>query len=258
MRIINNQQGITTTTVVGFVLILVIVGFTGWRVMEANKAIDENKVVSNQPVKGNDDEATPSEQTYTMPDGYIAYQNKSYGFMFAYPQEYGSITKQSKYFDYQINEVKGLREYSKSNDLTNAPSKGINGPVSILAYKTLDQQLNSRKYGPMVKVNGDKLTVAGAAPSDVNEQKVGEAYKDFKGNVVNAQKNGEVRVFKLIGGDEGTASTTLIVVANERLYELRLPNFSDGSYGNGNRDDIIDDADYNKLVANVIASIKSL
>lgn len=77
-----NQKGMTTTTIIGFVLILIIVGFTGWRVMEANKAIDNNKVVSNEPVKNN---ATKDEiKTSSVPDGYTEYSNN--GLTFYYPK----------------------------------------------------------------------------------------------------------------------------------------------------------------------------
>jgi hypothetical protein len=255
MRIIKNQQGITTSTVIGFIVILVIIGFTGWRVMEANKAIDENKVVTNQPIKSANTESTQKDTAYKIPEGYLAYENKTYGFTFAYPEEYGKITKQSKYFDDQVSEVPGLNEYSKTGEFMNTPSKGINGSFSLLAYKSLNQALTARKYGPMVKVDGDKLVVTSVNPSDVNKQKVGDEYKDFGGSVVKVRKAEDLKLFKLVGGDEGTTFMTLVIVADERVYELRLPNFSDGSYGGG---DVVDDTMYNQLVNNVIDSVRSL
>lgn len=94
MNVIKNQQGITTTTVIGFVLILVIVGFTGWRVMEANKEIDGNKVVSNQPNNKNEPDST-SGSTVKIPDNYKTYTNKTLDFSFAYPESWGKPTQQS-------------------------------------------------------------------------------------------------------------------------------------------------------------------
>lgn len=82
MNVIKNQKGITTTTVIGFVLILAIVGFTGWRVLEANKAINGNKVVSNQPVQS-DNEKEPTKPT--VPDGYVKYSKNK--LTFYYPEE---------------------------------------------------------------------------------------------------------------------------------------------------------------------------
>jgi hypothetical protein len=92
MNVLRNQQGITTTTIIGFVVILGIVGFTGWRVMEANRAIDENTIVSNQPVKGSGAEKSESKNT-TIPEGYIKYESGAISFN--YPEAWGEATQQS-------------------------------------------------------------------------------------------------------------------------------------------------------------------
>lgn len=94
MRLSNNQQGLTTTTIIGFILILVIVGFTGWRVMEANKEIDSNKVVSNQPNDKNEPASTQG-STVKIPDNYKSYTNETLDFSFAYPESWGEPTLQS-------------------------------------------------------------------------------------------------------------------------------------------------------------------
>lgn len=84
MQIIKNQQGITTSTVIGFIVILVIIGFTGWRVMEANKAIDENKVVSNSPTK---ESKTDANETPSVPEGYVEYSKNNLTFYYPDTQQ---------------------------------------------------------------------------------------------------------------------------------------------------------------------------
>lgn len=92
MNILKNQKGVTTTTVIGFILILGIVGFTGWRVMEANKAIDNNKVVSNEPVVKNDTKSNSSTET-PVPDGYDRYSDKDLNLTFDYPESWSKQIK---------------------------------------------------------------------------------------------------------------------------------------------------------------------
>ena len=92
MNILKNQQGITTTTVIGFILILGIVGFTGWRVMDANKAIDENKVVSNHPATKNEADSEIVEDT-PVPEGLNRYSNKELDLTFDYPEAWDEEVK---------------------------------------------------------------------------------------------------------------------------------------------------------------------
>lgn len=98
MKLRNNQSGIAHLVALLIIVIIAVVGFAGWRVYtldQENKKL--NKTANTQiPTPGrSDDESVVTLPKSTIPEGFIAYENKELGFKFAYPKTWGEVKEDS-------------------------------------------------------------------------------------------------------------------------------------------------------------------
>lgn len=92
-KIKNRQEGIAHLTIIGLVVVLAIIGFTGWRVWKVRQ--DSQKYTessNNSSAKSLSNKKT--EQKSTIPDGFVEYTSDEYGIKFAYPKEWGNVSVQ--------------------------------------------------------------------------------------------------------------------------------------------------------------------
>jgi hypothetical protein len=79
----KNEKGFGVIEVLLIFVILGIIGFTGWRVYEANRE------VSQVPV---DKSTVTKTEKSTIPKGWKEYENKDLGFSFAHPETWGEVS----------------------------------------------------------------------------------------------------------------------------------------------------------------------
>lgn len=91
-----SQQSFGAVEAILIVVIIAIVGFTGWRVYDANKSTqvaESSTSVTTVPIE--DSKEVPKKPEPKIPEGMVEYKNKELGFKMAYPKEWGTIKKSS-------------------------------------------------------------------------------------------------------------------------------------------------------------------
>jgi hypothetical protein len=85
----NTQAGFSLPHVLLLLLLIGIIGFTGWRVYDAQKKT--SKTLDNAANSQNDVKAETKKPAAAMvvPEGFVEYKNQELGFQFAYPKEWG-------------------------------------------------------------------------------------------------------------------------------------------------------------------------
>ncbi len=91
MKIHKSQTGFTPLHIVLILFLVGIIGFTGWRVYDANKATKASldNAANNDLSLAKKNEAKPAESKVS--NGFVEYQNKELGLKFAYPKDWGEI-----------------------------------------------------------------------------------------------------------------------------------------------------------------------
>jgi hypothetical protein len=248
---IEKQKGFSVLASVVIVLVIAIVGGVGYYVYSKNSKDNMQTHTTDRPSSINtdavqDDAATDkaAEKPYRLPAGYVLYDNKELRFKFAYPNEYGEVAKQPT-----VNNVEIVR--SDEPDVKFGP--GISGKIQVFTYASADREITSRKYGPMIKLQGDKWIVTTPNESDMAANKAGDVYMDQAGKTVASKTNEGLRVYLLRSVDEGSESDRLVFISGGRLHELYLPAFSDGSYGGDAEND---KSAFDALLDNIWSSIR--
>ncbi len=242
MKKINNKG----FSVIEAFLIFIIIGFivfVGWYVWNNGNKTNASKTSTVNPSIQGAATSPVKEKVYTIPNGYVIYENKELGFKFAYPKEYGSLSKQPDENNVQI---------LKSQEPTKQYGPGIGGIFMVYSYPSINQEISGRKYGPMIQLQNGKWIVTEASELDVIENKAGDEYKDFDKQVAKSQSNNNLTVYTLKSGDEGTENVRLVFVSKGRLHELYIPSFSDGTYGGGEENS---KDSYSQMLRNVTDSI---
>jgi hypothetical protein len=141
MKIHKSQTGFSPVHVLLLLILVGIIGFTGWKVYDANKSASNTD--SSAPAKANNVAVTPPTQA-TIPEGFVEYKNDELGFKFAYPKEWGEVKVEpgaetdhlvsgSEYqlsFSLNASVTAGL----KSKDWKHDPNAGHGGIVRAAGY----------------------------------------------------------------------------------------------------------------------------
>lgn len=238
-----------------FLLILLLAGgitFAAWFFINNMQSQNSAPAITSTP-------QTPEKEkeqsnAIKVPDGYVTYSNADYNFSFAYPKEYGKYGTFSKSPANKTTDNSKVQLELKTSTPTSEYGPGITGEFSLTSYSSANQIILSRKYGPDIQLKDGKWIVVTTNPVDLSDNKVGQEYVDFEKKVIASQKNGDITVFTILSGDEGSTSIRLAFVSKDALHLVSLPSFSDGLYGGEKAND---QTAFNTLVKNVRDSITS-
>ncbi len=252
------QRGFGAIEIIGIVLLVVIVSGLGWYVWSKKDTGSDSQnsfVATTKKTEKPKNTAKP----YIVPSGYYVYENKEYGFKFAYPKEYGkTFKKNTTYGGAPITSVyPGAISFYESEKSPENVLPGTQGPISFVSYSSADQPVLARKYGPNVKISGKEVVVVKASSSDLTKNKPGDVYKDFNKESVTPKQTNGLSVFVLKDGDEGYYNDHFLFVINGKLYQLNVPGFNTGTYGPVDAKPN-DRTKYNELYNNILNSISAL
>ena len=168
MTLQQNQSGFSITHFLLVLLIIGALGFAGWRVYEARQE-------DNSPKKNSNDSTTQKEEPaekeiYTVPDGYVIYENKEIGFKFAYPEQWGKLTPNTE------------SEYDLDVEGPEIPltSDGLNTSLRVFAAKVDSFRMSVRYKGRVIQrpeATGGTYVWKVAEAIDLPDVKVGEPYE---------------------------------------------------------------------------------
>lgn len=238
------------------VVVILVIGVVGGLVyarQDSKKNSDQQKSTVTPP--RDDAGQTPAAQQPSTkapaPAGYAVYEDKAAGYTFSYPATFGSFSKQS--------DAKGAIWY-QSQPPSNDAIPGINSNAYFIlrTHTTANPALVARKYGSTIQLQGGKWIVTTPSQYDTANKK-GAEYKETTGKPIPSQNNNGVVVYTIYDGYEGIEGYTLVFVAGNKLHELEVPGFDDGTYGN--YDDNVkpkDQAKYNEMLKIVRDSIQKL
>jgi hypothetical protein len=239
-----NTKGFSVVEAALLVAVLGLLGFAGYTVLKKDKP----KQADNPSTQPTQQAKKTTAYTFELPSGYKYYEDTVNGFKFAYPSVYGNIEQKT-------DQIVGT--YIGSSSLQNTFGPGIAGSFILLTH-SLKDSITSRKYGPEITLKDGKLFVTKPSESDLNKQNVGDEYIDLNKKPVPTQTNGKVIVYDIVGGDEGVTQHKLLFVSNSKLYELEIPSFSEGSFGDTTSTSKPNDpGPYSTFLKNVINSVQA-
>lgn len=217
----NNQDGFAALEAVLIVVILGILGFTGWFVLNDKKNTD--KSLSSNSSTTPTYKKTPvktKNSTVQVPVGWVEYSGA--GFKFAYPGAYTPFTATAL-------DSTSSKDGVTSTLLNKAPDTalfaGISGSFVLVEYKSASTPVGTTKYGPKVKLVNGKWIITEVNPG-LSQYKVSAEYTEFTKTSTNG-----LDTYTSKAGDEGGLSYHIIFVVSDHLYDLRLPEFDTGTYG---------------------------
>ncbi|MCX6728043.1 MAG: hypothetical protein NTX11_04505 [Candidatus Saccharibacteria bacterium] len=243
--------------------ILIFAGAAGayWftRMKPANKTDANTQPTTN--VKKTEDQKTAktkdtptAKYSFVAPDGYMTYVDKSSGFSFAYPKQFGDMTKVTDLVDDTGNKVT-----SKYQTISLVDGKstilGVAGQFGLYTYPSKTSDITSRKYGPQIALKNKEWIVTKISEGDVVENKVDSVYLDFSNAKPVVQQNGAISVYTFTGGDEGVQQLKIAFVT-DTLHVITLPSFNSGTYGTSTKEN--DPSAFKAMTKNIVDSITSL
>ncbi len=131
MKIHKSQSGFSPVHVVLILVLVGIIGFTGWKVYDAGKPtkmVDSNAVTPDAKKESNRAEENK------IPDGFTEYENKDLGFKFIYPQSWGEV---------QVNKTE-----------TESLASGSSYRLSFLLKKEINASFRSKDWKMKEGVGG--------------------------------------------------------------------------------------------------------
>lgn len=216
-------KGFTQFEIVLLLLVVVLISFAGYTVFQNNKSTSS----TTTPPAAKSTPQQSAQTPYQTPAGYVTYESKDKSFAFDYPSEYGQFSKEvfDSYYAEYYKDVVMLKATSKVE-----VSAGIAKDIRLWEYANASTPIDSRKYGPKIQLKNNKWIVTESNESDVNEQKVGDEYRDGSGNAIRTRDINGLVSYLFKGGDEGVLADNLVFVANNKLYKIEL-SFDTGTYG---------------------------
>lgn len=193
------------------------------------------------------------DNSFALPTGWVWYENNNPNFRFAYPEEYGDIKQAQEYYGTPVGELEEYEAIFLSERPKDEYAPGTSGTLEVINYKSIDTAIDSRRYGPTIKLVNDKWIVAEESESDISKNVKGTEYKDlFSDNrPLPTKQNGSLLIHKLETGDEGCTKIRLLFMTAGSLSEVVLPSFCDGTYSGTENDKAKYTAFVNKILESV-------
>jgi type II secretory pathway pseudopilin PulG len=216
----KNQKGFSLVEVFLIIIIVTILGGTGWYVYNSNKKTNNllnttdntNLLIAKTAKKDSHKFTEPN-----IPSDWISFVDKKNGFKFAYPKEYGQFSKsQNPTTGSSFNSAKPSPPYIEGS------SDSIH-----LAVQNVSDSFSTLKYGPTVKFVNNELIVQEVNPAD-SLNKVGEPYKGWLASQEVSKEINGLKVYIIKGGYEGNTYYRYAIANNSKVIIISLPGFYDG------------------------------
>ena len=225
MKTFKNSDGFSVVHTLLILVIIGIIGFTGWYVWNASKEANKNLEVKNRTSTVNKTNVAKSEPSKTsakdtplepeIPQGYTKYSNEAYGFSFAYPSAVGEIK------DTNIQGNEKILVYAKSADTRDTFAQYTQSPLYVQVNRTEDYTTGAAKYGPTLEFDAGKWIVSAKEGGDVNNggKAIGSEYKAPQAAVING-----IKVYDFSYQDEGCYRTHWVFKTDKAFTSIMLPS----------------------------------
>lgn len=237
-KIQNNQKGFAVLEAIVIVVIIGVVGFTGWFVLNAKKSTDKSLAGNNSAIPTYNKKTAKKKSDKTLapvfsklPTDWVEYKSDIDGLRFGYPKEFGGLAG------------KPLSTNDYKNDI-----KNLQGRVTVSVSAKDGFSVYASKYGATIKPSSDgkTWTVSEENPAAGDGYKVGETYK-----IKNVGVNGGVAI-DLTVFDEDCTLPRYLVSLNHEYAVVSIPELCPA---NLQPVTATSKAAYNKLTTDFIASI---
>ena len=211
MKSPKNSDGFSVLHILLILVVIGIIGFTGWYVWHAKQAADKTLSDANKSSEYQTPEQKEKSSAFQLPADWTWYNGD--GFKFAYPKAYGSFIPNgsTQYISAQPEPIY---------------IEGSTDPISITLIDK-GAVFETVKYGPELKfVDGEPIVQTVNLADDVN--KAGAVYKGYLKAENVLKLNGDLRIYKLNGGDEGNVVHRYAFELDDKDFIINMPNFYDG------------------------------
>ncbi|HEX8227531.1 MAG TPA: hypothetical protein VF572_06715 [Candidatus Saccharimonadales bacterium] len=242
----SQQHGFGALGVFSIILVLGIIGFSGWFVWQKSAANETAQDTAAKATPGNK-KAAP--EKYVVPAGFTLYENADHGFKFAYPTKWGEIIKTRN------EAVPTLIAESSENKSANGY---VNGKLQIRIDEanTFTQMAAYHAYDVKPVREGSEYTwVVSRLVGDIQGgQKVGEAY-DPQPKL--AYKDGGLRIYEFKLSHACGEWSDLAFPIGYNFVSITVPAFCDMGVEDTTQersDKAL--AEYQAMIAKVASSIR--
>ncbi len=212
----KKQNGFSAIEAVLILVIVAMIGFTGWYVWHAKQSADKTLTADSSSTPSFKKKSSTQSSTAKIPDGWVWYEGN--GFKFAYPKAYGNFSK-------ILTDSPNVADYSSSK-----PNPVyIEGSTDHISVSIIDKGVafGTVKYGPSVKFVNGELIVTEVNPAD-KANIVGKSYKGFLRAENVTQQNGDLKIYILNGSDEGSYVHRYAFELSDKDVVVSVPSFYDG------------------------------
>jgi hypothetical protein len=227
-----NQYGSHLISVVLVVCFVSLAVFVGYKIIAGHKVAVDTKTEAETPAN--------TTQTIQVPEGWKLFTDKDIGIQFVYPAGAGAFVKPAQ--------SEAVFESSQTSGRYSAITPGVDGSFTIGSYKSATAEVSSRRYGPMVKLDGGQWIVTEPNQYDPTTYHKGDVYPEM--THVNTKG---IDVYTATSGDEGVVRYNLFFASHGKLRELELPPFDSGVYSSSYN--INDQGPYDSMYTQIRDSI---
>lgn len=231
-----NQKGFGAVEAILTMVIIGLIGGTGWYVWNAKNSTEDTLKPNNSSLPKKDKAPVSSKPVFNkLPDGFAEYKVDEFGFRMGYPAEAGTMTDARK---------DGVLFVAITPEGYNAENKW-QGYFSLNIYAKLDFTFKTAKYGVTIKPEGGKWIVTEVNPA-VTDYKPGDTYKMPEKKI-----NGGV-AYEFTDNEEDYPTTRWLIELNKGYAFVSLPRLTTTNIS----DDVTaaNRSAYTKLAGDVLAS----
>lgn len=198
--------------IIAVVVVVAAVAFGGWYVWDKNKN-DKNSDGKNNSSQNNGSDNESGEES-KIPKGYIVYENKEFGFSFAYPEEVGALMAAN-------SENSDIVLYARSADNKDAFAPYTSSSLDVQINKKDGFLTRAGKYGPILEFKNGKWIVSDKEGGDILNAgyTIGAEYKP---SVVRTIKG--ISIYDLSFADEGCHRTVWVFERSSTFVTVTLPS----------------------------------
>ena len=206
----RREAGLAHTGLVLAVIVLTAaLALAGWWVWHKNSQTDKSTTNENSMTSSDQNQEEPQ-----IPANFTVYDNRDFGFSFAYPEQIGPLSITS-------SDNPNVLLFARSKITQNAFAPHTQSFLDVEARKKEGYATGAGKYGPILEPKNGKWIVSSKENGDDfnGGYKIGTEYEVQVARTINS-----IPVYDFSFGDEGCYHTGWVFQLNNAFVRIDLPS----------------------------------
>lgn len=228
-----NSSGFGISYIIITLLIVSSAGFIGWRVYRSRtttKSVSSVNEKSLNKAKQKTTDSTVKKETPKIPSGWKQFTSTGYHFSFAYPEDWGDLTKTdiSKYLGTSWSEDywNFWYDYFTANKIDTQQKNGISGNLSVSIVDINYTGFNTGKAEPGLTFKSDDSGGYWAISNSADPASLAPLKPGQKADVPLKKILEDVSIFKVDGGYECNNNSSWWLVFEKYVVMIDLPSYN--------------------------------